>query len=156
MSNSAAKVRVYNVDGTEVFEDPSTGFPLTTTKTPYLAITGDPDTKIKSTHCLWDATYAGVITLESSNMPRTVNGNVKPGDVADSSRTVGHWVQENPSTAYVAVVGSGHSASAATVTAVTGNAGACMYHVGNLGAERLRLNLTCTTNGSVRIRVHGK
>jgi hypothetical protein len=70
--------------------------------------------------------------------------------------TAGNWIQENPSTAIVAVSGVGNSSSSATVTAGGSNVGGCTFHLGNIGTRRVRIKVVTTVGGLVRCAVHGK
>lgn len=107
---------------------------------------------IQHIHLQWDAVFVGVFTFESSDFPEldpTVAG------------AAGAWVQENPSTAYVAISPAGSATVVnATVTVPGGGAGGAAggasINIGNLGSYRLRVKVVCTTAGVIRIRAHGK
>ncbi len=116
------------------------------------------ETALASAHLKWSAALAATITIETSNFPATLGGASGQGgvDVSDYSSTAGDWIQENPSTAIVAVTGSGNSSSAATVTAGGTAAGGCTFHLGNLGTRRARLKVVVTTQGVLRVNGHGK
>lgn len=112
-----------------------------------------------SIHLRGDAAIIATITVEDCNYPSTTSPGDNRGvaDVSDFDTTAGYWVQENPSTAIVGVNGTGWSAVAATVSVAGGNAGGCMFHVGNLGSRRMRLKVAVGgTGGKVRVAVHGK
>lgn len=117
------------------------------------------ETTLVAIHAAWSATLAATFTVESCNFP-TNNGNPKANqgavDVSDFDQVAGNWIQENPTTAYVGVVGAGNTATNATVVAGGTNAGGAMFHVGNLGSQRLRLKVIVTVQGQLRVNVHGK
>ena len=124
----------------------------------YLFALGVADQPLESVHIQTDAAIAGTFTIETSNLARNDDAvAVPPADtVTDWIDTeVGAWVKEDPSTAYVATVGTGWSVTNLTLTKTAGTGGA-MIHLGNLGARRVRLKAAITTSGSVRIAVHGK
>lgn len=117
------------------------------------------ETNLISAHFKWAAAVAATITVETSNFPpyKGSSGLLGgPADVSDYSATAGDWILENPSTAIVAVTGSGNSSTAATVTAGGSAAGGCMFHLGNFGCKRVRIKVVTTVGGVVRCNVHGK
>lgn len=111
-------------------------------------------------HLKWAAAVAATITVETCNFGATIGAAGMPmggpADVTDYSATAGDWIAENPSTAYVGVVGAGNSATGLTITAGGAAAGGCMIHLGNLGARRARLKVVTTVGGVVRVNVQGK
>lgn len=120
---------------------------LVTGKTYVYPLGGNAAT-VESVHIQWDANAALTITVEDSNFA--------PADVTMYSTTTGDWLNENPSTAYVATVGAGAAVASATVTVTAGNTGGALYHLGNTGAKRTRLKIVATTGGVVRVACHGK
>lgn len=116
------------------------------------------ETALAGVHIKWSSAVVAVITVETCNFPVTLSGNGGGGaDVASFDSVAGNWIQENPSTAYVAVSPAG----AATVTNLTvtipgGTAGGCTIHLGNLGTRRCRIKAVVTTGGAMRIAPHGK
>jgi len=116
------------------------------------------DTALIEGQLAWAAAVAGAITVEFTNFPAK-RGGLPIGarvDVADNDATAGNWIQSNPSTAQVDVVGTGNTVAAATVTAGGTNAGGAMYSMGNVGARRGRFKLVLTVGGVVRSAIHGK
>jgi hypothetical protein len=151
-------------DGTVTLTpDPITGNMTLVGSTTYyieLGSTSSPVTAeaaLASVHLKWALAVAATITVETSNFPAFVGGRDN-GVVGVTSwdTTVGNWVQENPSAAVVAVVGSGNSATALTITAGGTAAGAATIHLGNLGTRRARVKLVVTTGGALRCNVAGK
>lgn len=116
------------------------------------------ETALASAHLKWNAALAATITVETSNFPAKIGGTTGQGgdDVTDYDTTAGNWIIENPSTAIVAVTGSGNSSTAATVTAGGSAAGGCTFHLGNLGTRRARIKVVVATGGVLRVNVHGK
>ena len=124
----------------------------------YLFPLGVADQPLESIHIQTDADIAGVFTIETSNLGRNTDATaVAPADAVTDwdTASVGAWVKEDPSTAYVATVGTGWTVSNLTLTKTAGTGGA-MIHLGNLGSRRVRLKAAITTGGSVRVAVHGK
>ena len=116
-------------------------------------------TVLASVHLRWAAAVAAIITVETCNFPATIGNRAAtgPDDTTDWDITnVGNWVQENPSTGYVAVVGTGNSATGLTITAGGTNAGGATIHLGNFGTRRMRLKIVATVGGLMRLATHGK
>ena len=115
------------------------------------------ETPLVSAHLKWAAAVAATITVETCNFPAKVDSHVSgPTDVSDYDETAGNWISENPTTAYVAVSGSGNSSTAAVVTAGGTAAGGCTFHLGNLGTRRVRIKVVTTVGGVVRCGIAGK
>jgi hypothetical protein len=146
-----------NGAGTASDPDPITGLvTLTATDDFYFVIPFAEDGDVTSIHILTGAAITGTFTVETCNFRKKRN-EVGPDDVTDYNEVSGNWVKENPSTAYVATVGTGWSGGVGDLTLVkTAGAGGAMIHLGNLGARRVRLKLACTTSGTVRVVAHGK
>lgn len=153
-------------DGTALARDPVTGL-LTFggTGTWYVELGTSSNsvtpaqTALTSAHCTWSAALAATITVETSNAPTYRHGfDNGPSFVTsyEAATTAGNWIPENPSTAIVSVVGTGNSSTAATVTAGGTNAGGCMFHLGNMGARRIRLKIVVTVTGTLSANVVGK
>lgn len=113
---------------------------------------------IASLHLKWAAAVAATITVEGSNFPAKVGGRRAGGgyDVTDYDTTAGNWIQLNPTDAYVPVVGTGNSATAAVVTAGGTNAGGCIFNLADFGLRRGRLKVVATVGGKLWTNVHGK
>ncbi len=149
-------------DGTTVTADPVTGLCTLGVATYYIPLGTQKartpaQTSIVDLHLKWSAALAATITIETSNFPQLVGGDHRgAADVTDISTTAGDWIQQNPSTAYVPCVGSGNSASAATVTAGGSAAGGCEFTLSGLGSKRVRAKVVVTVGGTMRANVHGK
>ena len=125
--------------------------------TTYFFVLDKSGSPVDSVHLQWAAAVAATFTVEASCYPKLVGGNpMAPADVTDFSTTTGEWIQLNPSTAYVPVVGTGNSVTSLTITAGGTNAGAAWIDLGNLGARRVRIKVVVTTGGVVRCGVNGR
>jgi hypothetical protein len=115
------------------------------------------ETALTSVSMVWQAAVAATITVETTNCPKYIGGtNIGGGtDISDFDVTAA-WQQQNPSTAYVPVSGSGNTVTNLTVTAGGTNAGGCSLELGNLGDRRVRIKIVTTVGGVVRCTVHGK
>ncbi len=159
--NNGGDIDAIKSDGTVASNVPGVGCTLAA-GTYYFPLGSDnapapSETPLASAHLKWAAAVAATATVETSNFPGRVGGGSSgPVDVSDYDATAGNWVQENPSTAIVAVTGSGNSSTAATVTLGGSAAGGCTFHLGNLGTRRARIKLVVTVGGVVRASMHGK
>jgi hypothetical protein len=143
-------------DGSIVHPDENGNLSLSAA-TWYLVLGGTSDALLESLHMKWSTAFAATITFETCNFPRYKGGaGSGTSDVTDHSTVAGNWIQENPSTAYVGVVGTGNSATALTITAGGTNAGGATVHLGNLGTRRLRAQLVVSNAGTIRANAHGK
>jgi hypothetical protein len=98
----------------------------------------------------WDAS-AVITSVEFEDT------NMKSEDASTYDTTAGNWIKENPSSAYVAVVGAGATPTAMTVAVVGGAAGGMMLNVGNIGSRRSRLKVSMgATGGVLAFMGHGK
>jgi hypothetical protein len=78
-------------------------------------------------------------------------------DVSNFDAGVGNWMIENPSTAYVPVVGTGWVATNAIVAVAGGAVGGALWNLGNMGTRRARLAIVVGgTGGDVRVAGHAK
>ena len=89
------------------------------------------------------------------------DGTINTREVSDISTTAGEWIDEKPSSGYVAVNGTGWSVgtgATACVVAAAGTAvGGAMFHVGETGAARTRLMIdTGGTGGDFVVAGHLK
>jgi len=150
-------VQPYKADGTLETEDGTElgrGTYTLASGTTYYFPLGGADTPVSSVHLQHDAAVIiTTATIEDTNFP----GRGPDGDVTDYSATAGHWIDENPSTAFVGTVGAGTSATNGVVAVTGGNAGGAMWHVADTGARRTRLAVVVGgTGGEVRVAVWGK
>lgn len=118
----------------------------------YLFPLGGSASPLTSVHIKTDAAIAGTFTIETCNFPPYKgDGGAAPTDVTDwDTATVGNWIKEDPSTAYVATVGTGWTVTNLSLAKTAGTGGA-MIHLGNLGSRRHRLKAVITTGGKVRV-----
>jgi hypothetical protein len=149
---------------TGVVVSPRTGDPATkgvtlASGTTYVFALGGESSPLESIHIVWDAAIIVTFTIEDSNMPSGLGGPGGPADVSNFDSVAGNWIQENPTTGYVAV---GPPSTGVTVTNLTiavagGTATGAIVHMGNFGSRRSRLKATVGgTGGVVRVLPHGK
>lgn len=118
--------------------------------TSFYGVGGDASL-VQHIHLKWDATLVATITFESNEFPEV--------SITDPSTgaTAGNWIQENPTTAYIAVSPAGAGTIVnATITVPGGTAGGASINIGNWGGARLRVKVVATVAGVLRIRSHGK
>lgn len=80
-------------------------------------------------------------------------------DVTNYSGTAGEWLTEQPTTAYVAVAGTGveWSATNGVVAATGGHVGGALWHDAETGAARTRLAVVVgATGGDALVSYHAK
>lgn len=147
---------------TKVAHDPVTGLVVLPIGDYYFDVGGSHasmpgETAHVSVHCSWNAALAGTITFEDSNFPvRRLDALTGPDDVPSYDTTAGNWMLENPTTAYVPIIGTGNTVTAQTVTMGGTNAGACMFNLQAIPTRRGRLHFHVTTSGSVKVAPWGK
>lgn len=135
----------FKSDGTKL-DSSAGGVALVAATTYYVPLGGVSSALIDSVHVAWDALAILTITVEDSNNP----------DATVFSAALGEWIQENPSTSYVAGSG-GFSVVNLTVSVAGGTAGGCLIHLGNLGALRGRLKVVVGgTGGQIKLYGHAK
>jgi len=143
-------IQAYKSDGTRPAFDELTGINTLASGTTYYFELPGPRDLLCSAHCLWDASIILTsVVMEDSNLP---------GDITTAySSTAGHWLTENPSTAYIPVTGSGVSVTNATVAATGGAAGGCMINIADQGSYRQRIKVVVAgTGGAFRCFVWNK
>lgn len=141
----------FDGSGVESVPAPTTGLVTLGVDDYYFEIPLTADGDLQSVHILTGALIAGTFTIETSNFPQTGPA----GAVTSWDETSGNWVKENPTTAYVATVGTGWTVTNLTL-AKTAGVGGAMIHLGNLGSRRCRVKAAITTGGTVRVVAHGK
>lgn len=88
-------------------------------------------------------------TIETSSMGES--------EVSNISAVAGAWMDQDPSTAFVATVGAGTTATNGVVAVVAGNVGGADWQVSATGAARSRLEVVVgATGGEVRLGFCGK
>ncbi len=136
--------------GVEATAAPGRGNYTLVLGTTYVFMLGGPDATVISAHFQWDASIVITsLTVEDCNMPET--------EASDYSTTAGDWIDEDPSTAFVGVVGAGVSHTAGVATATGGALGGCMFHIADTGARRTRIKVVVgATGGVLRCAAHAK
>lgn len=78
-------------------------------------------------------------------------------EVPNHSAVAGEWMDQDPSTAFVALVGAGTTHSSGVVAVVAGNAGGADWQIEGFAAARGRLTIVVgATGGEVRVSFTGK
>lgn len=105
----------------------------------------EPGDLVQSAHVQWDIAAILTITFADTNQ----------NEVTPFSVVAGRWIQENPLTAYIPVLGG--TATGMTVAVPGGTAGGAMYNISGAGTKRSRLKIVVGgTGGVVRVSKHGK
>lgn len=141
-------------DGTSIPYEPKVGCQFVAGQTYYFNF------EIRDAPCvgvglLWAAAFAGVFTLESTLMPKYVNGSTELPWISDVD-TSGAWVQQGTARSRVPVTGVGNTSSAGVVTAGGANVGGAEYDLAGFPASRGRIKVVCTTSGAVAAVEGGK
>lgn len=137
-------------DGTTASKAGKSGVYTLTATTYFVEINTQTSTH-ESIHLQWNTALVGVITVESTDFGFGTNEADLTYNVAD-----GTWIQQNPSTAYVPIVGTGATVSDLTITLAGGGDGGAEINLSALAPARLRLRLAITTGGTIRIAHTGK
>jgi len=115
----------------------------------YFGVGGDASL-VHGVQFMWDATFAGSITIWTSSF--------RASDAPINSTTAGAWIQQNPTSGYTPI-SPGGAATAATPLVITipgGTAGGCDLSFGNIPQKRFRAVVTVTTAGLLRAKHNGK
>lgn len=147
--------------GTKVPYEPGKGYNLAANTTYYIDASV-PDAGKISIHCTWDnAIVITSLAYESSNMPAYASVSDPYTDssgAADVSNitadTAGLWLTQNPSTAYVPVVGG--TVTNATVAVSGGTAGGAMFEISQSDRRGRTKVAVGSTGGYLRQHTHGK
>lgn len=126
---------------------PAGVYTLASSSTYYLDV-GGLGASLLSVHLQWSSALVATITVEDCNFDEH--------QAALTSTASGDWLQEDPSTAYVPIVGTGASVTNLTITLAGGGAGGAMINLGNLGGARVRIKVAVTTGGTLRGAYFGK
>lgn len=137
--------------------DPATKGVTLASGTTYVFPVGGESGPLASIHLIWDAAIIVVWTFETCNAGSSF-GSADKVDVSEFDSVVGNWVQENPSTAYIATaVAGGVVVANMTLTVAGGTQNGATVHVGNFGTRRMRVKAVVGgTGGVVRVLPHGK
>lgn len=139
--NLGKDLKGFKSDGTSPAFTVGSGNLLILSTTYYFPFGGEGHSLI-SLHARWPSTLIITsATIEDCNFP---------SDVTDWDTALGNWVDEDPSTAFVALKGIGVTAPNGVVVA-TGDAGGggAMWHIGNWGANRGRLVVVVGGTGGI-------
>lgn len=142
-------LRCLKSDGTVIPLDASGKATLEASST-YYFVASASDVVLEALHQTW----ANSLVLTSSEIETS---NLADADATWADTDVGDWVKEAPTTSYVAIVGTGITASSLTLSGTASSVGGAMMHLGNLGARRVRVKVvTGGTGGTYRVAGSGK
>ena len=79
-----------------------------------------------------------------------------PSDVLDYSTIAGEWIDQDPSSAFVALVGATTTHTNGVVAVTAGNAGGANWQISLCPSARARLKVVVGTQGEVRLSFCGK
>lgn len=118
--------------------------------TTYYYPIGGQDARALAAHCQWDASLVLTsITIEDCCMAEH--------DVTSYSSNAGEWIDEDPTSAFVALVGASASSSNGVVAVAGGAQGGAMFQIDGTGARRTRLKVVVgATGGEMRVASWGK
>jgi hypothetical protein len=142
------------LDGTAA-EGPGRGFFTLTAGATYYLIVGGDNAPIESIHLM---APAGLI-ITSATVQTTDQGAL---EATDSSSTVGEWVNEDPDDTkpfarFVAVDGTGWSATNSVVAVTGAGAGGARWNLAGWAPNRTRVAIVVgATGGPMRAAAHGK
>jgi hypothetical protein len=114
-----------------------------TAGTTYYYVLGGADASCQS-FTLTGYTSAAVVT--SGTVQDTNHAEL---DVTNHSSTAGEWLNEDPTTAFVAVDGTGWSQTNGVIAAAGSGVGGAMFHLGDDGASRTRIAVVVGGTGGV-------
>ena len=77
-------------------------------------------------------------------------------DVSDYSTIAGEWIDQDPSSAFVALVGATTTHTNGVVAVTAGNAGGANWQISLCPSARARLKVVVGTQGEVRLSFCGK
>lgn len=98
-------------------------------------------------------THDAAIAITAATIETCSHGR---SEVSDISVVPGEWMDQDPATAYVALVGATTTHVSGVVTVVAGNAGGADWQVSDCAAARARLKVVVGTQGEVRLSFCGK
>lgn len=140
---------VQEIDSDTTFENARGLFTLAAATTYYFVLPVGAST-IADIHLTHDL----AIAITSAKIETCSHGRT---EVEDNSVIAGEWMDQDPSTAFVALVGAGTTHTSGVVAVVAGNAGGADWQVSGFAAARARLAVVVGgTGGEVRLSFCGK
>lgn len=144
-------VRPVKSDGTDAAAGGGRGMFTLAASTTYYAVLNPEDALVVGAHLTG---YTAGLVLTSVTVEMCSHGK---DEASDYDSTSGNWIPQNPPAAYVPVVGSGWTATAASVASTGSAVGGCWFDLSEMGARRCRLKIVVgSTGGDVRISTGGK
>lgn len=138
-------------DGTNLANEAPRGSYALASGTTYYYILGGADAPFQSVHITG---YTAGLVITSATIQDCNHDTL---EVVDHSAVVGEWVNEDPTTAFVGVDGTGWSQTNGVVAASGGGVGGAIWHLGETGAIRTRLAVIVGgTGGILRVSCWGK
>lgn len=98
-------------------------------------------------------THDAAIAITSATIETCSHGR---SEVSDFSSIAGEWMDQDPSTAFVALKGASTTHTNGVVAVVAGAAGGASWQISGLAADRMRLAVVVGTQGEVRLSFVGK
>jgi hypothetical protein len=117
------------------------------------------ETVMHSLSAVFDANLAGTVTIEGTNMVKTITGAQQgPADITDwDSSSAWQLVDITASgVLYAVATGTGNSVTKLTLTVGGTNAGGAFWNLPDLGMLRLRAHLHATHAGNIRFSANAK
>jgi hypothetical protein len=144
-------VQPLKTDGTSLANEAPRGAYTLAANTTYYFILGAADAPF---HSVQFTGYTAGLVITSATIQDTNHDN---GEVADYSSVSGEWINEDPTTAFVGVDGTGWSQTNGVVAASGGGVGGALWHLGESGAMRTRVAVVVgATGGLARVSCWGK
>lgn len=106
-----------------------------------------------STMCDVHLTHDAAIAITSATIETCSHG---VSDVSNYSSVGGEWIDQDPSTAFVGIVGATTTVTNGVVAVTAGNAGGADWQITGIAAARARLKVVVGTQGEVRLSFTGK
>ncbi len=122
----------------------------------YYYILGGPDASVISgtLTAYASAAAANGLIITSATIQDCDHGEL---DVTNFSSTVGEWIGEDPTSAFVGADGTGWSATNGVLAATGAGLGGARFNIAETGAYRTRITVVVgATGGPLRVSSHGK
>lgn len=145
---SSYNVQPVKLDGTKPVMD-ANGYATLVAGQTYVYPVAEADADKIGFEVAYDGAIVATVTMEDTYHR----------EVADTENAGGHWVQQNPTSAYIAVSPAGTATPTAATLAVPGGtaAGAAEWSMEGLDSERQRIKVVVGgTGGVLRVTERGK
>jgi hypothetical protein len=98
-------------------------------------------------------THDAAMAITSATIETCSHGR---SEVTDYSTIAGEWMDQDPSTAFVALKGANTTHTNGVVAVTAGAAGGASWQISGIGADRMRLAVVVGTQGEARLSFSGK